>query len=106
METELSNEFASNLLRILLALREQKGTDPNNHVAILSKVAEEVAVTLEKARVPEVPEIAGLKEVLHVHTIPMPRFADEYRNDSEINGNVATPDVVEEDDSDDNIGNR
>lgn len=34
------------------------------------------------------------------------RFADEYRNDSEINGNVATPDVVEEDDSDDNIGNR
>lgn len=33
------------------------------------------------------------------------RFADEYRSDEEINGNVAVPDVVE-DDSDDNIGNR
>lgn len=33
------------------------------------------------------------------------RFADEYRSDDEVNGNVAVPDVVE-DDSDDNIGNR
>lgn len=33
------------------------------------------------------------------------RFADEYRSDEEINGNVAVPDTVE-DDSDDNIGNR
>jgi predicted RNA-binding protein Jag len=36
------------------------------------------------------------------------RFADEYRSDDEINGNVAQPEVKEDfnDDSDDNIGNR